>query len=135
MGNSIKDIYVDDYQAVVGDLLTRNRSILDITSKFISSASKVNRSVLKAVTHCGCITVDAKKQNFPDEVNYENMLGLMDTHLKGKLCENCRRNFENEVGDTLFYIAALCNILDISMYDVILKDKEALSTLGSYSLR
>jgi len=135
MGNSIKDIYLDDYQSVVGDLLNRNRSILDITSKFVGSSSRVNRSVVKAVTHCGCIIVNAKKQNFPDEANYENMIDLMDSHVEGELREECRRNFEKEVGNTLFYIAALCNCLDISMYDVILKDKEALSTLGSYSLR
>jgi hypothetical protein len=124
MGNSINDIHFEDFQNVVGDLLMRNRSILDIISKVQTSAGRVNRAVVKAV-----------KQSFPDEADMENLVTLMSTQLNGKLCGECRHAIEKEVGGALFYLAALCNTLDISLYDVILKEKETLSTLGTYSLR
>ncbi len=135
MGNSIKDIYIDDYQAVVSDLPVRNRSVLDITSKFIIASSRVNRSVLKAATNCGCIKIQASKQSYKSDIDYEDMLKQMDTHIKGNICDECREKIEEEIGNTLFYMTSLCNALNISIYDVILKDKESISTLGSFGLR
>lgn len=135
MGNSINDIHIDDFQSVVSDLLMRNRSILDIVSKVQTSAARVNRAVIKSVTHCGCVQIDGKKQAFSEEANIENLRELMSTQIEGKLCSECRPTVEEEIGDALFYLAALCNALDISLYDVILKEKEALSTLGPYSFK
>jgi hypothetical protein len=135
MGNSINDIHIEDFQSVVGDLLMRNRSILDIISKIQTSAGRVNRSVVKAVTHCGCIQIEGKKQTFPGEANMEDLRELMSTQVSGKLCPECLTTIEEEIGGTLFYLAALCNTLDISLYDVILKQKDTLNTLGSYSLK
>jgi hypothetical protein len=135
VGNSIKDIYIDDYQSVVSDLLTRNKSVLDTTSQFMISVTKVNRLVLKAATSCGCVKIDAHKNAINEELDYQAMLKLMDTHLKGDICSTCREKIENELGNTLFYITSLCNALNISVYDVILKDKEAISTLGPLGLR
>jgi hypothetical protein len=135
MGNSINDIHVEDFQNVVNDLLMRNRSILDIISKVQTSSARVNRAAVKAVTHCGCIQVDGRKQAFPGEAKMENLQELLSSQHKGKLCEDCRTTIEEEIGGALFYLAALCNTLDISLYDVILKEKETLCTLGNYSLR
>jgi len=135
MGNSFKDIHTEDFQNVVNELLVRNRSILDILSKVQTSTGRVNRAVVKAVTHCGCIGVDGKKQSFPEEASVEELSRLRSTQLKGKLCEGCRSTVEDEIGGALFYLASLCNALDISLYDVILKEKEKLNTLGDYSLR
>jgi hypothetical protein len=135
MGNSINDIHMEDFQNVVNDLLMRNRSILDILSKIQTSAARVNRSVIKSVTHCGCIEIEGKKQTFPGEASIEDIQELLATQMNGKVCSECRRNIEKEIGDSLFYLAALCNTLGISLYDVILKEKETLSTLGSYSLK
>ena len=135
MGNSINDIYMEDFQNVVNDMLMRNRSILDILSKIQSSSGRVNRAVVKSVTHCGCVEIEGKKQTFPGEASIENLQELLSTQLNGKLCAECRDAIEKEIGGALFYLAALCNTLGISLYDVILKEKEALSTLGSYSLR
>jgi hypothetical protein len=135
MGNSINDIHIEDFQSVVGDLLMRNRSILDIISKIQTSAGRVNRSVVKAVTHCGCVQIEGKKQTFPGEANMEDLRELMSTQVTGKLCPECLTTIEEEIGGTLFYLAALCNTLDISLYDVILKQKDTLNTLGTYSLK
>lgn len=135
MGNSINDIHMEDFQNVVNDLLMRNRSVLDIISKIQTSIGRVNRSVIKSVTHCGCVEIDGKKQTFPGEASMEDLQALLSTQLNGKVCPECRGTIEKEIGGALFYLAALCNTLGISMYDVILKEKDALSTLGSYSLR
>lgn len=39
------------------------------------------------------------------------------------------------MGDVLFYLAAICNALDLSIYDVMLKEKKALDLLGNYTLK
>ncbi len=135
MGDSINDIHIEDFQNVVNDSLMRNRSILDIVSKIQTSSGRVNRSVIKSVTHCGCIQIDGKKQPFPGEASIEEIAELISSQTSGKLCASCRANLEKEIGGQLFFLAGLCNTLGISLYDVILKEKETLSTLGNYSLR
>jgi len=135
MGKSINDIFLEDFQGVVGEMLIRNRSILDVLSKIQVSGGRVNRAVVKSVTHCGCISIDGKKQAFPNGASINDLSGLVSTQVKGELCPDCRQTIEKEIGGALFYLAALCNTLDISLYDVILKEKETLATLGNYSLR
>ncbi|MFA5675155.1 MAG: DUF1573 domain-containing protein [Christensenellales bacterium] len=135
MGNSINDILLEDFQSFVGEILVRNRSVLDIISKMQTSTGRVNRAVIKAVTHCGCIEIEGKKQAFPEEVSIKNLSGLISTQLKGELCKECRSMIEKEIGGELFYIASLCNTFGISLYDVVLNEKETLSTLGNYSFR
>src|SRR5512146_1528455 len=102
MGNSINDIHIEDFQSVVGDQLMRNRSILDIISKIQTSASRVNRAVVKSVTHCGCVQIDGKKQAFSEEACIEDLRELMSTQVKGELCSECRPTIEEEIGEVLF---------------------------------
>lgn len=130
----MKDLLYDHFQDSVGELLIRHKSILDVLTKFQESQSRVNRAVVKAVTTCGCIEINSKKQNYSDEISLQDLKNYMDTHLKGSLCSNCRDIVEKELGNNLFYIAALCNVLDISMYDVLLKEYEKMHTLGIYNL-
>jgi hypothetical protein len=129
----MKDLLYDHFQDSVGELLIRHKSILDILTKYQESQARVNRAVVKAVTSCGCIEIDSKKQNYDDSVSLQELKNYMDTHLKGGLCPNCRDVIEKELGNNLFYIAALCNVLDISMYDVLLKEYEKMHTLGIYN--
>lgn len=130
----MKDLLYDHFQDSVGELLIRHKSILDVLTKFQESQSRVSRAVVKAVTSCGCIEIDSKKQNISEDVSLQELKNYMDTHLKGNLCSNCRDIIEKEMGNNLFYIAALCNVLDISMYDVLLKEYEKMNTLGIYNL-
>jgi len=130
----MKDLLYDHFQDSVGELLIRHKSILDVLTKFQESQARVNRAVVKAVTTCGCIEIDSKKQNYNEEVSLQDLRKFMDTHLKGSLCSNCRDIIEKELGNNLFYAAALCNELDISMYDVLLKEYEKMHTLGIYNL-
>jgi len=130
----MKDLLYDHFQDSVGELLIRHKSVLDILTKYQESQSRVNRAVVKAVTSCGCIEINSKKQCCGDEVEYQDLKNYMDTHLKGNLCANCRDVIEKELGNNLFYVAALCNVLDVSMYDVLLKEYEKMHTLGIYNL-
>ncbi len=130
----MKDLLYDHFQDSVGELLIRHKSILDVLTKYQESQSRVNRAVVKAVTSCGCIEINSKKQNYDEEVAYQDLKNYMNTHLKGNLCSNCRDVIEKELGNNLFYIAALCNVLDVNMYDVLLKEYEKMHTLGIYNL-
>lgn len=131
----MKDIMVDDFQYTVQDLLVRNKSILDSVTKFQESNSRINRSVIKAVTQCGCITIIAKKQIVPDEATFDDLRESMKSHLDGKLCGTCRDAIEKEIGRNLFYLASICNSLDLNMYDIIIKELENIKLLGKYNLR
>lgn len=131
----MKDMIVDEFQYTVQELLVRNKSIIDQITKLEDSTARVNRSIIKAVTHCGCIKIHAEKQSFPDDAEYEELQNAMETHVIGKLCDSCRDIVEKEMGKNLFYLTSLCNTLDLNLYDVMLKELERSKLLGKYNLR
>ena len=130
-----KDILFEEFQNAVNEALNRNRSFLDILTKIQGSSARVNRTCVKSVTSCGCLRVQAEKQHIPEDTSLEEMGQYMDSHLEGMLCEDCREMIEKELGNHFFYIAALANLLDISLYDIILKEEKNLSALGKYVLK
>jgi hypothetical protein len=132
----MKDVIFDDFQNSVNESLLRHKSILDIITKLQESESRISRAVAKSVTNCGCLEIDAKKQELPEEVDdFEKLDNCLKTHVKGNLCDNCREVIQSEIGNNLFYLTSLCNILDINLYDVLLKEYDKINTLGKYSLR
>lgn len=130
----MKDMLVDQFQYTVQELLFRNKSIIDSITKFQDSNARVNRAIVKAVTQCGCIRIDAKKQDMPEDGDFEEIRNAMDTHVIGKLCENCRDQIENELGKNLYYMASICNVLDLNLYDILIKEQERVKILGQYNL-
>jgi len=131
----MKDIIVDDFQYTVQELLVRNRSILDLITKYQDSNARVNRSIIKAVTQCGCIKINAEKQKIPDDASFDELKASLDDHVEGKLCDNCRDIIEKEIGRNLFYLTSICNTLDLNLYDIILKENERVKLLGNFNLR
>lgn len=134
----MKDCIFDNFQNSVDESLLRHRSILDIITKLQESAARVNRAVAKSITTCGCINVEAKKQYTPaniDDLNLDTLIASLDTHMQGKLCDNCREVLERELGNNLFYTTSLCNLLDLNLYDILLKEYDNISTLGKYTMR
>jgi hypothetical protein len=131
----MKDLLYNDFQDSVDELLMRHRSILDVLTKFQESQTRVNRAIVKAVTSCGCIEINSKKQVYSNDISLQELKDFMDTHLKGNICSNCRDVIEKELGNNLFYMAALCNLVDISMYDVMLKEYEKIKTLGVFNMK
>ena len=130
----MKDLSWDEFQDTVADCLIRHKSILDVLSKLHETSARVNRAISKSVTSCGCIQINAKKQQVPSEIRLYELVSYMDTHTKGQLCDNCREIVELEIGNLLFYLAALCNILGLSLEDIMSAENEKLATLGRYNL-
>ncbi|GIO58357.1 DUF1573 domain-containing protein [Paenibacillus cellulositrophicus] len=125
---------LQDFQDQVSELLLRHRSLLDVLSKNGQSSASVNRSVAKAITDCGCIELHATKQTFAPGLNLEEAKETVRTHVQGELCENCREVISTELGRNLFYMSALCNLLDINMDEVVRKESQKCSTLGLFNM-
>lgn len=135
----MKDVILDDFQNVVAESLVRHKSIIDIISKLQESEARINRAIAKSITCCGCVEVDAKKQEIPDDVEgditLEDLNKLLDNHIKGELCPNCREVLEKEIGNNLFYLASFCNTLDLNLYDILLKEYNSIKVLGKYHMK
>lgn len=56
-------------------------------------------------------------------------------YVEGYFCENCRDLIEKEIGSILFYLVLICNILDLNLYDIIIKEIERMKILGEFNLR
>ena len=134
----MKDVIFDDFQNSVDASLLRHRSILDIMTKLQESQARINRAVAKTITSCGCVEIHSTNEpltvnNFIDNIDdFEN---FSTPQIKGELCENCREIIQAEIGNNLFYLSSLCNLLDLNLYDVYLKEYDKIKTLGKYTLR
>lgn len=132
----MKDIIFDNFQNDVDGSLLRHKSILDIITKYSESSARVNRAVAKAVTNCGCIEINANKQSLPNDNDcLEDLYKCLSTHLNGQLCDACREVIEREIGNNLFYLTSLCSALNISLYDVLIKENNKITTLGKFNFR
>ena len=123
-----------EFQSQVSELLLRHRSLLDVLSKYQQTNSRVNRSVIKAITECGCIEVDAKKQPYDTELKNDQIKDLIHTHVKGQLCDQCSEIINSELGRNLFYMSALCNLLQVDLNDVVDKESRTCTTLGIFNM-
>ena len=130
----MKDSVCTKFQQEVSNVLVRHKSILDVVTKYQESSAKVNRAIVKSVTSCGCIQIDAKKQDAPDDISYEELSQYTANHISGALCDICRDKVEKELANHLFYLAAICNALDLDMASIMKTQSKHLETLGKYSL-
>ncbi len=134
----MKDVIFDDFQNAVNESLLRHKSILDIMTKLQESNARVNRAVAKSITNCGCVKLNAEKQNLPehdDNMNIESLTDCLKTHMSGNLCDSCRDVIEREIGNNLFYLTSLCNSLNLNLFDILLKENDKINTLGKYTFR
>ncbi len=129
----MKDLLCDQFQETVGEYLIRHRSILDVMAKLQEANARTNRAITKAVTNCGCIQIEAGRQQVPEECSLHEMKNHMQSHLSGQLCEHCREILEAELGNTLFYLAAMANAFDLNLYDIMLKEHRKLGALGVFN--
>ena len=130
----IKDLIYSDFQNTVSDMLLYNRSILDLLSKTQEASARLQRAITKSVTLCGCVKIEARKKSIPPEASLADLKDLLESHLHGEMCNYCRENVEREIGQLLFYIAALSNILKIDLYDVVIKESEHIKLLGRFNM-
>ena len=124
----------EDFQSKVSLLIARNNNILDILTKFQDSTGKTSRSVIKSATGCGCVKIIGEKAL----LDIDTMKSLSPKELsgiEGEICPSCRERIEDEIGETLFYIAGLCNAMGFSMKDIMKKEISNVEMLGKYSLK
>lgn len=131
----MNDLIFDDFQDTVASSLLRHKSILDILSKHQDSQARVSRAICKAVTSCGCISINASKQEISDTDSLLELKTSLKTHLDGSLCDNCREVIENELGNNIFYLVSLCETLGISFFDILVKENDKMQTLGEFTFR
>jgi hypothetical protein len=123
-----------DFQKTVSEYLVRNRSILDVMTKLQDSATRVNRALAKTVTSCGCLSIDASKQELPEDASFSQVSNYVKSHIEGKLCPNCADVIETELGNAIFYLAAICCLLGLDLKSVLERENDRICTLGVYSL-
>lgn len=130
----MKDLLWDEFQDAVQEGLVRHRSILDVIAKFQDSNVRVSRAIFHSATTCGCIRINASKPQVPPDISLQQLKRYMDDHIEGELCPHCREVVEEEIGRVLFYLAALANLLDLNVYDVLIRENQKISALGVYHL-
>ena len=130
----MKKEVVEQFQDKVSELLVRHRSILDSLTKFQESGGRVNRAIAKSVTNCGCVSVAASKQTCPPEIDLKDCQQFMNSHLDGHLCESCKEAINEELGNHLFYLTALCHLLELDLTAVFEEEFDRVSTLGFFYL-
>lgn len=123
-----------EFQDYAANLQFRNKSILDIVTKLGEQNALLNRAVFKSVTHCGCIEINACKQIISNNKTLEENREDLSSHIDGELCQKCQDKIEEEIGDLLFYLASLCNALDLDLDDIMKHKLDQLKTLGIYNL-
>lgn len=126
---------LDMLQSLSNELLIRNRSILDTLTKYQETAARVSRAVSKAATHCGCIQIEAKKQDFNSCFESDEISDHFNRHINGQLCDSCKDAITTELGANLFYIASLCNALGLNINDIIQGESKRVTSLGKFNMR
>ncbi|EOD00637.1 hypothetical protein [Caldisalinibacter kiritimatiensis] len=128
-----KDSLCNKFQNAVSDTQLRHKSILDILTKLEESNARVNRAIVKSVTSCGCIEINATKQCY-NKPSLQEVKESLKNHIEGELCETCREKIQEELGNHMYYVASLCDALELNLDDIISKEFDELKTLGIYSL-
>lgn len=123
-----------NFQAAVDEYLIRHRSVLDVITKYQEATARVNRAFVKAVTECGCIRITAARQHVPACAEYSDIKKYMSTHISGEPCEHCKEILAKELGHSLFYLAALCNLSGLDLHEIIHQEYKNVTTLGVFHL-
>lgn len=132
--HDMSSLTLKEFQDQVSELLLRHRSLLDVLSKFQQTGAAVNRAVVKSITECGCIEVNATKQAYSPELTLDQAKQVLETHMHGDLCENCREVIGAEIGRNLFYMSALGNLLGLDLQETVEDESKKCSTLGLFTL-
>lgn len=126
--------FSEDFQNKVALLIARNNNLLDILTKYQDSCAKSCRTAIKSATGCGCIKICAEKTPF--DINaIKNLSPKELSGTEGTLCPDCKDRLESEIGESLFYLAAICNALEMSMKNIMKREINNVEILGKYSLK
>lgn len=135
MSNKInQSSLITELQKQAGEVLVRHRSILDIMTKLDEYNARINRAVAKSVTSCGCIGIEAKKQEFSTD-SFHEALSMVDSHVMGSICPTCKEILEQEIGAYIFFLSSLASTLDFDLAKTIEKELDRTKTLGVYGMK
>ncbi|QUI24355.1 DUF1573 domain-containing protein [Vallitalea pronyensis] len=126
----------DEFQCTVKENDCFNKNILEQLAKLQEAAAKVNKSIIRACTYCGCIEINAnnKLYSYHDDINLD-MIKLLDPHhISGELCDACRDRIEKDMGSCLYYLACISNSFDLNLDDVLLKEMDIIHLLGKFHI-
>ena len=133
---------LEQFQNTIDDILFRNKSLLDQMTKLQDACSKLNRTISKCATTCGCIQINVAKQHYPlqdevdiDQVELSELEFLLSTHVEGHLCPKCVEAIEKDMGRVLFYSGSICNTFGLSLSSIVNKEQLRCSLLGKYALK
>lgn len=129
----MNDMIFDEYQNCINDCLINHNDILDVITKYSETNSKVNRIIAKSIINCGCINIYNISKSRNDN-NYINKINSCNNKTFDIICDDCREIIEKEIGNNLFYLTSLCNLLGINLYDIIIKEYNKIITLGKFNL-
>ena len=125
---------VDQLQDQVQETLVRHKSILDVMTKLDEYNSRINRAIAKSVTSCGCIEINAQKQDF-SQMSLSDALKQADSHVVGNICPGCKEVLEQEIGAYIYFLASLANSLDFRLENTIEKELDRTKALGVYGMK
>jgi len=123
-----------NFQSAVDDYLIRHRSVIDVLTKYQEASARVNRAFAKAVTECGCIKINASRQQVPADAEFTDLKQFMASHVSGKPCDHCQEVLSKELGHSIFYLTALCNLAGLKLHEVIEQEHKNITTLGLFHL-
>lgn len=132
--NKMRDTFLKIFQDTVDKSLFRHKSLIDIITKTSESSARLNRAIAKSITECGCINLSAKKQAIPFETSFENISDFVTYQVSGNLCEHCLEVLEDEIGNHMFYIASICNALNVDLTSALSEELNKITTLGKYGM-
>ncbi len=125
---------LSEFQGNVSDVLIRHKSVLDVITKLQESCARVNRAIIKSASDCGCVQIHGKVQEVPSGISYEDIQNFLTNNMSGTLCEVCEEKIMQELGNHIFYIAALCGSLNLDLDDIVQIQSNHLKALGKFSL-
>jgi hypothetical protein len=129
----VKDLLFSEFQSTVQENVIRHKSLIDGMTKLEESVSRVNRAIAKSVTSCGCIQIVAEKHAIPEGLSLGQLRDLLDTGVRGQLCESCQDAIESELGSSMYYLTSLMNALGLSLYDCLLTELQRVKALGVFN--
>lgn len=134
--SKLNNTITEEFQCTVRENDFFNKNILEQLAKLQEVSAKLNKTIIRACTHCGCIEINAnnKLYSYDDDINFD-MIKLLDPHhISGDLCEDCKDLIEKNIGSCLYYLACISNSFDLNLNEVLLKEMNKINILGKFNI-
>jgi hypothetical protein len=134
--SNLNNTITEEFQCTVKENDYFNKNILEQLAKLQEVSAKLNKTVIRACTYCGCIEINAnnKLYSYDGDINLD-MIKLLDPHhISGDLCEDCKDLIEKNIGSCLYYLACISNSFDLKLNEVLLKEMNKINILGKFNI-